>query len=348
MGCKAEERRLPHHIEVDGERVRLGSQQVDTLSSGLTLAPQLYERLSAAHRSGAQIELGGLSPLTVSFAQDVECSRFLSVIGTVAFAGYRHQRILHSNQQSEIDYAVDAQSREARVLVDLDADQLIVRSNPCYAPVDSVPLEGLPAAAAEIAAAAGPEAAIVFEPRCGVTIRSSQVLSVWQRLLEATALRGRVITMRVPSVCRAHQARVDQLGLGKPSSGTEDPSPADDSFTPAPLPASFRGTARITELLVDGSDLSEQDARVAVERLLPRLLGCYAAGLSRSPGMAGTLTVRLAIGSAGGVIDRPRGGGTFADIGAVTCMSRTFATLTVPASPRPITTLKAELTFAPG
>lgn len=337
-------------MSVDGENITVGSQQVDTLPAELTLAPRLYERLSSMRKSGVQIELDGLAPFTVSLAQDVDCTRLLSVVGSVALAGYPHQRIARSGLQTEVDYATVAVAREARVLVDLGAAEATVRSNPCYAAVDTVGLDSLPSVAVQIAAAAGPEARVVFEPRCTSPTTSSRVLSVWQSLVDEPALKGRKIELRAPSVCRAHQARVDQLGLDKPNPTADSEPPAAD-LAAAP-PSSFRGSVRTTKLAVEGSGIGDADARAAVDNLGPRLLGCYAAGLARSSsagrGVGGTLTVRVAIGSAGGVIDRPRGGGTLDDMDAVTCMSRTFATLTVPAAPRPITTIFAELTFDPG
>ncbi len=366
-GCGDEKRSSPGDSEPDGSAgpVVVTSDGVSFAGRAQGPAPRdtiekidlLFDTLKEQRSKWKQKHPNEPFPgsMSVTLPAEISCRAAMSVLGTIAYAGYPRLTVTLGGVTHELPFAVprapDPRTGIRPVAINpvmaFDAtSQVSVEKSACRNVFDVVPAPKVASAIRELTL----DTEIVNDvtARCEPAVRFAVVFDAF------------IDVMREAPAPRAREA--GQLALGPAPACIEGaPRPAfvdlraalegstagdkDAPLRPIAVPDDFDGDVVVTVSDVS-VDLERDAAAAAIASTRSRLLGCYAAGLATNPKLRGTVHAALQIGKRGLIVSAAASG-DLPDTAVIECVrSQLYHAAAMPA-PRAIAGARARLAFGP-
>jgi len=312
------------------------------------------KKLDGLHAKLAARKATAGERLEIELPEDASCNAGASLVGTAIAAGHGSLRVRVGARSIDVDGVLPPSETafgEGAIRRPLSEHSTVdvplvfglkgveVRVRPCLAPLEVAPAK---AVGEPVQAITGrPPEARSLAVRCEVGASFGDVLDAYEAV---RALQGKdsKLALSVVGACEGEAQVFPIRGPEKPATpwptGALAPIAASPNFRPE--------TLRIGAVTLVGGTTQEA-ALAAFEKIRPKMLECYAAGLAKDPKLGGRIALRLVVGKTGGVADVLNPNTDLTDAGVVACAVREARAFRIEPPPTGLVTLNIPFVVSP-
>ncbi|MFO0549010.1 MAG: hypothetical protein U0271_11525 [Polyangiaceae bacterium] len=358
-------------VSVDAAGVRLDGRSVAAAPGDeIKRVDALYTALKIAREDWKAKRPSEPFPgkMDVRLPADISCRAAMSVLGSVAFAGYTKLTVSVGDKQHALVFAVprppdlnDSTVSVSPVLAFDQAGKVTVEKQPCGNAYDVVALKD--AAGAPAGLLANKEVLRDVTARCDAGVGFAGVFDALVGVVDGTspgmAVRDGVAAGLAPACIDGEphvafpefRAALEQVGAGGDPDAPTATWGRDDTFGPrkalAPiaLPSGFKKDVTITVSEVSGG-VDDRTVTNSIVSTRDKLLGCYAAGLVNNGNLRGRIKATVQIGKRGLIVDQAFRSGDMPDGEVVRCVvAQLRSAAAIAPAPAKLATASVSLVF---